>query len=548
VVSSQNWSGQGVLQNRDAGVIIDNPTIAQYFEKIFLQDWDNVAVGHQAPAATAATIGQQTPDGRPGAAAIAQILGWQDDPGEGEPPSVPPELRSVPNLTLAPFKLAIPGVTAPTPRSFGLSTSEFRYWACAEAAARAAAFWRPLMPPGTNWQLGDTLPLLLDQGEDFNAFYDRQALNFFHGSSGGRTVFSGESPDVVCHEEGHAVLDALRPELFDAGSIEAAAFHESFGDMSAMLSALQLPSLRTAILSDTGGDLRRNSRLSRLAEQLGWAIRQFAPDAVDRDCLRNAANSFVYINPEGLPSSAPAATLSSEPHSFSRVFTGAFLEALAGGFRLASANPGEAELQAVSVDLARLLITGILSAPIVPEYMSQVAASVVAADAAADGAARGRYGDVLKAAFVRHGILSPQSAVSVATVRGAAASALVRPMGMAATGASPRRADLPPVALSASEYGFGDRPLLVRAASEPRRFGVAGAAFGVGAVTPSNSEHAARAFVEDLLQRGHIDIGTTGHPEARIVHPHGFKTHRLVPTAEGLMLSRTLFDCGFRAT
>ena len=65
-----------------------------------------------------------------------------------------------------------------------------------------------------------------------------------HGSAAGRTVFSGESPDVVCHELGHAILDSLKPQLFDAASMEVAAFHESFGDMSASLSALQLPSLR----------------------------------------------------------------------------------------------------------------------------------------------------------------------------------------------------------------------------------------------------------------------------------------------------------------
>jgi PLD-like domain len=35
VVSSQNWSRQGVLQNRDAWLIIDNATIALYFEKYF---------------------------------------------------------------------------------------------------------------------------------------------------------------------------------------------------------------------------------------------------------------------------------------------------------------------------------------------------------------------------------------------------------------------------------------------------------------------------------------------------------------------------------
>ena len=30
VVSSMNWSGEGVLDNRDAGVIIDNATAAEY--------------------------------------------------------------------------------------------------------------------------------------------------------------------------------------------------------------------------------------------------------------------------------------------------------------------------------------------------------------------------------------------------------------------------------------------------------------------------------------------------------------------------------------
>jgi phosphatidylserine/phosphatidylglycerophosphate/cardiolipin synthase-like enzyme len=43
VVSSMNWSGEGVLSNRDAGVIIENATAAQYYEKIFLDDWANHA-------------------------------------------------------------------------------------------------------------------------------------------------------------------------------------------------------------------------------------------------------------------------------------------------------------------------------------------------------------------------------------------------------------------------------------------------------------------------------------------------------------------------
>jgi phosphatidylserine/phosphatidylglycerophosphate/cardiolipin synthase-like enzyme len=47
VVSSMNWSGEGVLANRDAGVVIDNATAAQYYERVFLDDWNNHAKQQQ---------------------------------------------------------------------------------------------------------------------------------------------------------------------------------------------------------------------------------------------------------------------------------------------------------------------------------------------------------------------------------------------------------------------------------------------------------------------------------------------------------------------
>jgi len=43
LVSSQNWSTDGTLYNRDAGVIIASPAIAGYFQTIFEHDWDNLA-------------------------------------------------------------------------------------------------------------------------------------------------------------------------------------------------------------------------------------------------------------------------------------------------------------------------------------------------------------------------------------------------------------------------------------------------------------------------------------------------------------------------
>jgi PLD-like domain len=49
LVSSQNWSTDGTLYNRDAGVIIHNEAAAAYFQEIFLHDWDNLAVQKAPP-------------------------------------------------------------------------------------------------------------------------------------------------------------------------------------------------------------------------------------------------------------------------------------------------------------------------------------------------------------------------------------------------------------------------------------------------------------------------------------------------------------------
>lgn len=43
LVSSQNWSADGTLHNRDAGVILHHPQAAAYFQQIFLHDWTHLA-------------------------------------------------------------------------------------------------------------------------------------------------------------------------------------------------------------------------------------------------------------------------------------------------------------------------------------------------------------------------------------------------------------------------------------------------------------------------------------------------------------------------
>jgi hypothetical protein len=466
------------------------------------------------------------------AKAAGQIRAWEDDPGSGAQPIT----VKAPNPAAKPLAFQFPSPT-PAPGLYDAGTPRFRYWVAVEALRRGASFWAPRVPGG-KWQVGAKLPVLLDEGVDFNAYYDRQALNFFHGTGPSGVVYSGESPDILCHEMGHAVLDAVKPGLWDAASHEVSAFHESFGDMSAILSGLQVPSLRTAVLKETGGHLYRSSRLSRLAEQLSAAIRAQHPDAVESDCLRNAVNSFSYQDPLTLPSSAPAAQLSSEPHSFSRVFTAAFFEGLGGMLAAAAKNPTaptDQELLGVSTDMGDILMNAIRAAPIVSNLYAQVAAAMVH-----EAAARNPdHAAALKSSFVRRGLLSMSSAAAL--TRSVASAAL----GAAGPSGAPEH-PLARISIDGGLYGLGKRSLLVYSASQPRAMSVSAAAFGGGSHPPTSSDAAAGAFVEDLFRRGkiHLDARTAAAALSTAGSSGALKTHRLAPEDGALVLRRRLFDCG----
>jgi hypothetical protein len=501
------------------------------------------------------------------AAATTQINAWENDPFSEETPTDNPPLATpiqipTPDLNdpLLGFKIDEPG---PAPALFPPGSANFRYWAAREALTRGIMFWRLRLPPGTRWTTDSSpLTVTLVAGEDLNANYSRQSgLRFYQQTVRGKQIFSGESSDVSCHELGHAILDALKPELWDAASTEVAAFHESFGDMSAILSALQVPSLCQKVIQETGGRLNVNSRLSRLAAQLGWAIRQLSPTAVDRDCLRNAANRFFYEDPDSLPPQAPASQLSSEVHSFSRVFTGAFLDALARVLNVV--GPATVpNLQAVSHDLGQLLVDAVRLAPVTAGYYSQVAAAMLQADQARFGA---RYRSALSSGFVEHGILSPDAVAALkqaqtprmeppppppagmAAVAGAAGSRMPT-FGDDNQGYRRTAADAPelPRLQVTTASGWS---LEVHAPGQPARFAVASAALGVGQTPARSAQQEARAFVEDLIQLGRIDFEPARTAvAAELMAPHARaskKTHTVVlENGQTPVLKRLHFNCG----
>jgi hypothetical protein len=165
--------------------------------------------------------------------------------------------------------------------------------------------------------------------------------------------------------------------------------------------------------------------------------------------------------------------------------------------------------------------------------MAQVAASMVAADAQTND---GKFSDVLKSAFIRHGLLSLDTA-----------AAPTRP-GISRTAALAAAAPPAPAALRLMGDAFGLSPdieVQVEAPGESRHFLARAASFGPSPALAPDHQDAARGYVADLFRRGRIHLTKTGETKSAIANPIATKTHQLVGDGQTLKLSRLRFDCGF---
>jgi hypothetical protein len=164
-------------------------------------------------------------------------------------------------------------------------------------------------------------------GRTANAYYsrDEKALKFFffkpnNQPAGSPDVFTCRSLDIVAHETGHAILDALKPNwILNNAPAQTGGLHESFGDITSILTILSQLDIVEYIIAQTKADLHRRNILAALAEEFGNAFGM--PEG-----LRNADNNLKLSQ------------VSNEVHDISKVFTGAFYDILADIFT-ANRNP-----------------------------------------------------------------------------------------------------------------------------------------------------------------------------------------------------------------
>lgn len=225
-------------------------------------------------------------------------------------------------------------------------------------------------------------------GDAGSAFYNEQdRLIGFHSykTADGTMSNTADSADIVSHETAHAVLDGLRDLWNESFGLGTRAFHESFGDIAAVLVALHDDTLVQRTLAWTDGDLRRSNVISELAEHLARNLAEGMPqrDPKHTIYLRNALNALKnapFDSLDYLPKD-PELTLARQEHNYSRLFTGAFYEILVGVYEeLCTHHSPYVALHKARDVMGYLLVMAVELAPIGELDFSDMACAFLTAD------------------------------------------------------------------------------------------------------------------------------------------------------------------------
>ncbi len=457
----------------------------------------------------------------------------------------------------------------PPPGLYPATDIQFLPWQARQAALTALATFEGVFGPLPGWQ-GDasnrTLQLLPDAGDDLNAYYNRQSLSFFHTDVGGSNFLTGVSSDTVSHECGHAILDSLRPDLWNSQMIEISSFHEGFGDCVAMLTALSDQATRQFILAGDPGLANANA-VETLIEDLAAAIATKVPGH-NAALPRRGLNDFQWVLPTTLPFTGPPGALINEVHSFGQLLAGTFYRTILGIYRTGA--PGEATLWGATRVAAWLLAGAIVRAPLRPRFMQSVGRTMLALDQAQY---QGANAPAIRAAYGHHGIdlaggtpFAPSMTLDGGTAAkplGTAGAATLRQV-LGATADAPvttRTIDIAGTRLTqasvsrAVDLSSLDVRLAGVVAPTPH-VATIGRVNGMAAMLGSTDSPVAvdaevRDYVANLLRRGSIAFaapaskgGATG---SGAVGLEGAITHRVVSRRGVKTLERAAFACGCRA-
>jgi hypothetical protein len=269
---------------------------------------------------------------------------------------------------------------------------------------------------GWQWNSGtnsEPISVFPHAGETPNAFYSRRekALKFFFFRPAGSgpnapMVFTCRSLDIVAHEAGHGVLDAMKPGWLSRFSPpQTGGLHESFGDLTSIFLVLSQLDQVEHIVAQTKADLHQKNILASVAEQFGTALGR-------ANGLRNADNNLKLSE------------VSNEVHDISKVFTGAVYDVLADAFT-ASRAPRQRDdadvLYEVGKKLMALTLNAINAAPAANASYANVAKEMIKI-AKAHPQTYPNYDTFIDNQFTLREVLGPNAVAGPALVSGFATS------------------------------------------------------------------------------------------------------------------------------
>jgi hypothetical protein len=263
-----------------------------------------------------------------------------------------------------------------------------------------------------DWAVGKQMSVTPHKQDGRNAYYSRWGggTNYFFSDSPGlgRVMKTANSADVVSHETGHALLDGLRPGYFGTHDDETGAFHEAFGDCSAILYGMSKKENRDLFIAQTNGDSKIHNVFSSLAEEFGaaQALDNSDPSDDGKTWLRTTQTDFTYKPPSQLPEGRGSETqLGREVHSFSRLFSSAFYDSVMAVYNQARGEGKSIDEALITAEQVSgpALEHSIESASTSRATFKQIALGMIAADKANGG----KYAGGMEQAFIKRKIIAP---------------------------------------------------------------------------------------------------------------------------------------------
>jgi hypothetical protein len=232
---------------------------------------------------------------------------------------------------------------------------QLHVFACVHATL---AFFEQRLGRRVRWACdAEQLVLIPWGGDGRNAFYERDSgsIRFLsYTAADERRILLALSRDIVSHEAGHAIVDAVAPDLYDATDPDSLTIHEALGDLTALLQTLLDETVLFSAYALFDGDVDPFEALGRLAEELGTDLRRGEGAAA----LRNASSDAAFISAPSHRSIVDRL----DPHQASTVVVGALFDAL----RERSTKAGsdfESSVATAARELARIVVPALHRLP-----------------------------------------------------------------------------------------------------------------------------------------------------------------------------------------